>query len=168
MVALLSVSVVETLRLSSRPEAADTFRAAPLATSADVFHGVRKAALVRVALPAGVAMVALIGFAVPGGRESLVTAVPLVLAIPTISLLPGIAGPYLPLSKPVVMGEVGGTNAFLMFAGMLMMAGVAVAGYLARRAGLLVPFVAIEATVLLAAHASALRTIRRCPIDGLA
>ena len=66
------------------------------------------------------------------------------------------------------MGEVGGTNAFLIFAGMLMMAGVAVAGYLARRAGLLVPFVAMEATVLLAAHASALRTIRRCPLDGLA
>ena len=70
MVALLSVSVVETLRLSSRPEAADTFRAAPLATSADVFHGVRKAALVRVALPAGVAMVALIGFAVPGDARA--------------------------------------------------------------------------------------------------
>lgn len=163
MVALLSVSVVETLRVSSQHAAADVFRAAPLRSAGSLFLGVRKAALFYVALPAGLVMAALIAVTFRGGREGLIAGIPLVLSIPTISLIPGVLGDYVPLARPVVHGEIASQNMIVMFGGMLAMGAFAVAGFLAFRANLVLPVAAGETVILLAVHTAALKTIRSRP-----
>jgi hypothetical protein len=163
MVAMLSLSVVETLRLSTQPAAADVFRAAPLRSAGALFHGVRKAALLYVALPAGLAMSALAGLTFRGGREGLVAGIPLLLAIPTLSLVPGTLGDYVPLSKPPVRGEAGSASVALMFGGMLAMGALGVVGFFAQRANVILPVAAAETVLLAAAHAAALKVIRSRP-----
>lgn len=163
MAGLLAVSVVEILRVSSRTEAADLFAVAPLATTAGLFHGTRKAALAWATLPSVLAMAALVLFLFPGGAESLLAAIPLVLAIPTLSLVSGLAGDYRPLASAVVRGEVGGQATSLAFGGMLVMTALAAVGYFSFRSGFLLPVIAVELPLLAALHALALRSIRSRP-----
>jgi hypothetical protein len=166
MVALLSVTVVETLRVSSQHAAADVFRMAPLESACGLFHGVRKAALFYVALPAGLAMATLIAFTFRGGRDGLVAGIPMILAIPTISLLPGVLGDYVPLSRPAVQGEIGSQAAVLMFGGMLVMGVLGVIGFLASRANLVVPVAAGELAILGLVHVAASKAIRSRPFPA--
>lgn len=163
MVALVSVSVTETLRVSSQHAAAEVFRAAPLESAGGLFHGARKAALFYVALPTGLVMAALIAITFQGGRDGLIAGVPLILSIPTVSLIPGVLGDYVPLSRPVVHGDVASRTMILMFGGFLAIGAFAVAGFLAFRANLVLPVAAVEVVVLAVAHAAALKAIRSRP-----
>jgi hypothetical protein len=166
MIATLSLSVVETLRVSSHHPAADVFRSAPLATAGQLFQGVRMASLLFVALPAGIAMAVLIALTFRGGREGLIAGIPLVLAIPTISLLPGALGDYLPLSRPAVQGEIGGQTAALMLGGTVLMGGLAVVGFFAFRSGRLIPVVIAESILLAVVHVAASKAIRSRPFPA--
>jgi hypothetical protein len=166
MVALVALSVEETLRVSSQHAAADIFRFAPLESASGLFHGVRKAALIFVALPAGLVTIALVAFTHRGGLENLVPGVPMVLAIPTISLLPGLTGSYAPLSSPVVHGEIGSQTVVLMFGGMILMGVLGVVGFFASRANVVVPVAVGELAVLGLVHVAASKAIRSRPFSA--
>src|SRR5207302_6749397 len=125
----MPMSALETLRLSSHYAAAEIFAIAPLSSAAPVFHGVRKAILYYLLLPAILVAGALIGYLAPGGRAGLWLAVPGLIAIPTISLLPGWMEEYLPLSRPAARGEQSSRNMGLLFVTMIVMLAVVGASY---------------------------------------
>ena len=131
MLGTMPMSALETLRMSSHFAAADIFGVAPLASAAPIFHGVRKAIIYYLLLPSICVAGILIGYLAPGGRESLLLAVPGLLAIPTLSLLPGVADNYLPLSRPATRGEQYSRNMGLLFLTMFAMLGVVGVSWLA-------------------------------------
>jgi hypothetical protein len=166
MLAVVAVSALETLRVSSQHAAADVFRAAPLESAWGLFQGVRKAVFVFVALPAGLVVTALVAFVIPGGRSDMIAGIPMILAIPTVSLLPGVVDTYVPLSRPVVHGEIAGQTAVLMFGGMILTGVLGVIGFFASRAGLIVPVVAGELAVLGLVHVAVSKAIRSRPFPA--
>jgi ABC-2 type transport system permease protein len=166
MLGVVAVSVEETLRVSSQHAAANVFRAAPLESAWGLFEGVRKAAFVFVVLPAGLVVTAFVVFAIPGGRADMIAGIPMLLLIPTVSLLPGLVDSYVPLSKPVVHGEVAGRTAVLMFFGMLLTGVLGVVGFLASRADAIIPVVVGELAVLGLVHVAASKAIRSRPFPA--
>ena len=101
---------MEALRISSHPVASELFAVVPIAGTAGVFHGVRKAAIWYV-LPALGLSLALALAIVPGG---IVLALPGVFALPVLALVPGLFGPYVPLSLPKALGQQAIANALLL------------------------------------------------------
>ena len=161
----MPMSALETLRMSSHYAAADIFAIAPLSSAAPVFHGVRKAILYYLLLPAICVAGALIGYLAPGGRAGLWLAVPGLIAIPTISLLPGWMDEYLPLSRPPAQGEQSSRNMGLLFVTMIVMLAVVVGSYLAWSAGLLWVLVIVELAVVTLVHRAFGRVIRNRQLE---
>ena len=124
MLGSIPISALETLRMSPHYAAADIFAVAPLSSAAPVFHGVRKAIIFYLLVPSICLAGILFAYLAPGGRESLLLAVPGLIAIPTLSLLPGLVEEYLPLSRPAARGEQSARNMGLVFLTMLAMLGV--------------------------------------------
>ena len=169
MLGTMPMSALETLRMSAHYAAADIFVIAPLSSAAPVFHGVRKATLYYLLLPAICIAGLLIVYLNPGGRDSLLLAVPGLIAIPTISLLPGVVFEYLPLSRPAARGEQSSRNMGLMFVNMFVMAAVMAGSYLAWSFGFLWLLIVIELVVMGLVHWGFSRTIRNrqlVPTDG--
>ena len=131
MLALMPYQALQTLQMSQHYLAADIFSIAPLASAAPVFHGVRKATIVYLLLPALSIAALLIGVLVPGGRQGLQLALPGLVAIPLLSLGPGLMEDYLPLSRPASRGDQSSRNMGLMFFSMMAMAIVMGAAYIA-------------------------------------
>lgn len=156
----MPISALETLRMSSHYAAADIFAVAPLSSAAPVFHGVRKAIIYYLLAPAICIAGILIAYLTQGGRDSLLLAVPGLIAIPTLSLLPGLAEEYLPLSRPPARGEQSSRNMVLMFLTMLAMLGVVGVSWLAWSLGYLLALVAIELVVMGLLHWIFNRAIR--------
>src|SRR5882724_7663404 len=130
MLGTMPMSALETLRMSSHYAAAEIFAIAPLASAAPVFHGVRKATIYYLLVPAVFIATILIVYLAPGGIQGLLLALPGVLAIPVVSLMPGLLEEYLPLSRPAARGEQSSRNMTLMFLTMFAMAGVLAVAYL--------------------------------------
>lgn len=101
---------LEALRISSHPVASELFAIVPIAGTKAIFHGVRKAALWYV-VPGLALSVAISAVSQRGG---LVLAVPGIMALPVLSLIPGLFGPYVPLARPKGRGQQAIANAVLL------------------------------------------------------
>src|SRR5260370_22066194 len=124
MVGMMPIQAMQTLQMSQHYLAADIFAIAPLPSAAPVFHGVRKATIYYLLVPAFVIATILIAYLAPGGSPGLLLALPGVVAIPVVSLISGLMEEYLPLSRPAARGEQSSRNMSLMFLTMFAMAGV--------------------------------------------
>jgi hypothetical protein len=133
MLALLPYQALQTLQMSQHYLAADIFAIAPLQTAAPVFHGVRKAAIIYLLVPALTVAGLLIAYLTPGGLRGLQLALPGLLVIPVLSLAPGLMEDYLPLSRPAARGEQSSRNIGLMLVSMVAMTIVLAAAYLASQ-----------------------------------
>lgn len=105
MTAIVSITVLELLRIGSQPVAADLFAYSPIAEPERIFHGVRKAAIVFIQLPilAYVTIVAFVALRETPGL--LLCALPAVLIMPPMSLVAGMVGDYVPFSAATRTGE---------------------------------------------------------------
>jgi len=164
MLAMLPYQALQTLQMSQQYLAADIFAIAPLPSAAPVFHGVRKATILYLLLPAlGIAGL-LIGYIAPGGLRGMALALPGLLAIPVISLAPAMTRDYLPLSRPAARGDQSSRNVGLMFVSMLSMGMVLAVTYFARQFGVLGYMIAIELVVISAVYYLMNRAIRNRPL----
>lgn len=137
---------LEALRISSHPTASELFAHVPLAGTAAVFHGARKAAVWYV-VPSFLATIALALMIVPGG---LVLAVPGILALPVFSLIPGLFGPYVPLALPKARGQQAIANTVLLAVSTGLLAILVTTTLAASRRGRLLELYVGELLVLLA------------------
>jgi hypothetical protein len=160
MCALVPVTVMELLRISANPAAADLFLYAPIEGGARLFHGVRKAAIVFVQAPLLLYLGLVSIWAKHSEPGQLWLALPALLAMPTFSLLPGLTGEYLPLSAAARTGQrsmqFAITFAVMIPAGLL--GGLA---YLAQKEGLLWLLLAVELAGMIALHALLRRVVAR-------
>ncbi len=160
MLATMPLSALGTLRMSSHHAAAEIFAVAPLPSAAPVFHGVRKATIYYLLVPAIFIAGVLFVFIGAAGRDALLLAVPGLIAIPTISLLPGLVGGYLPLSRPAARGAQSSGNMLLLYLTMIAMVAVGGVTYLAWILGYLWALVAVELPLVMLANWIICRAIR--------
>ena len=171
MLGIMPVQALLTLRMSQQYPAADIFAVAPLATAAALFHGVRKAVICYLLIPALVIAAVLLGYLAPGGTKGLVLALPGVVALPVLSLIPALTEEYLPLSRPASRGEQYSGSMTLMFVTMLALAVVLFAAFLAWQFGIIWYVLSIEIVVVALLYWSFNRIINRRTLvragDGL-
>jgi ABC-2 type transport system permease protein len=161
MTGTIPFSTLETMRMSSHHAAADVFRAAPIESSAPIFHGVRKAVIAFVEIPVACVAVLLLLFRSPSPASGIALAIPVLVALPTMSLAPGLFGSYLPLSMEPRRGRQSGQH-ILVVLGTLAFAGTLIGlSELALRGGLLEYFVPVEIAGVAFVHVLLLRVIRR-------
>ena len=86
--------------------------------------------------------------------------IPALLALPTMSLLDGLAGDYIPLSLPPTGGRQGAINVGMVVVGLLWNGAFLVGAFLADRAGMFWVLVGVELMVLAVVHPLMLRGIR--------
>jgi len=161
-IGMLTNTAMATLKMSPQYAAGDVFRYAPLASSAAIFHGARKAVIVGFVLPAFAMIVPVLWFTVRQ-HQLLLTILPVLAAMPTLSLINGLVGDYVPLSVPMTIGRQGAMNILYMSLGALAAAGISAVSVLSIRMGWFWPFLAIEVVVLAGIHAVLLRGIRVRP-----
>ena len=149
MLSMLPYQALQTLQMSQHYLAADIFAITPLATAASVFHGVRKATIVYLLLPALAVAGLLTGYLSQGGLQGLQLALPGLLLIPVLTLVPGLVEDYLPLSRPAARGDQTSRNLGLMFVSMIAMTIVLAATYIAWKLEVLWYMLAIEALVVI-------------------
>jgi len=137
MLGIMPYQALQTLQMSQHYLAAEIFGIAPLASAAPVFHGVRKATIVYLLLPSLCVVGLLLGYLAPGGSQGLQLGVPGMIAIPVMSLLPGLTEDYLPLSRPAVRGDQSSRNIGVMFMSMIAMTMVLGVAYIASVFGVL-------------------------------
>ena len=159
MGAMLPASSMMTLKTSTHFMAGEVFRYTPLAGTAALFHGVRKATLLFMALPVLLISGTLL-LAVLHDRTWLIAIVPAVVLLPTFSLIEGLVGDYLPLSQPPQMGRQGAINIGLYLMSVLLVGGLSAAGWFAHRMGWFGILIGVELAVVVALHLTLLRGIR--------
>jgi len=159
MVGTLPVTAMMTFKMSPHYEAAELFLYAPLRGTASLFHGVRKAMLLLLALP-GLAVSGAILWFGSSDHHGFLLALPALMAVPTLSLLDGLAGDYLPLSIAPTGGRQGAVNVGVMVVGFLALALFAGAAILAEARGWFPALLVGEAAVLALVHPLLLRGIR--------
>ena len=160
MCALVPMTVMDLLRLSANPAAADLFLYAPIDGGARLFHGVRKAAIALVQVPLLVYLTLVSVWAMRGAPDRLWLALPALLAMPTLSLLPGLTGEYLPLSSAARTGQR--TLHIMITFAVMIPAGIM--GFLAvwaQKEGLLWIMLGVELALMIALHALLLRIVAR-------
>jgi ABC-2 type transport system permease protein len=166
MAALTTMLAMIAMRMSPHYEAAELFHRAPLASTAPLFHGARKAVLAFFVLPAVAAAGAILWFA-QSDHATLRFAVPGLIMLPTMTLVGGLRGDWLPFELPLVVGEQAATVAggamgwgFLSFMGVIaVMALSLVAVNIGRWLGFM-PVVGVLVVLLIVTHVFMLRTIR--------
>jgi len=167
MMGILPLIVTESLRMSSQHAAAEIFVVSPVAGVGQIFHGVRKAAILCVMLPLLVVCGGLSVGLAPSPGQAFLRALPALIALPTLSLGSALSGAYLPFSRPVVRGGPMSRNAVLMILAMISMGGLLGLAQLAWRSGVYGYFLAVEAVVLLVIHRVFTRIISRQPMPQL-
>jgi ABC-2 type transport system permease protein len=160
----LPIMAMETLRTSSQAAAADIFAVAPLRSSASIFFGVRKATIVYLLGPALCVAAGMIALLLPGGHTGIVLAIPGLVALPVISLLPACVGSYLPLSRPPQVGSQASKNVTVMFGAMLTMGILAGASYAAWKMKVLWVLLVIEIPIVAVIYRALVRYIKRRPL----
>jgi hypothetical protein len=160
MCALVPMTVMDLLRLSTNPAAADLFLYAPIEGGARLFHGVRKAAIVCVQAPLLIYLCLVSALALRSQPEQLWLMLPALLAMPTLSLLPGLTGEYLPLSAAA---RTGGRSLHIaiIFAVMVPAGLLGVLAHMAQEAGLLWLLLGVELVLLIALHALLRKIVAR-------
>ena len=159
MISLLPANALFMLKTSSQFAAADLFRYAPLASTAGLFHGARKAVLLFLSAPV-LAIAAGLLTLVVRDRAWLMAALPAVLLLPTLSLIEGMHGNFLPFSLPPVTGRQGALQITLYLVTAVLVAGLSALGWAAQRAGWFWPMVGVELVLVALLHAALLRGIR--------
>jgi hypothetical protein len=164
MLGVMPYQALQTLQMSQHYLAADIFAIAPLTSAAPVFHGVRKATIFYLLLPSlGVAGL-LIGYLAPGGAQGLFLALPGIIVIPVMTLLPGLIEDYLPLARPAVRGDQSTKNIGVMFMSMIAMTIVLGAAYIASALGVLWYMIAFEFVVVALVYYLMNQVIRKRPL----
>lgn len=160
MTALVPLTVLEVLRVSPNPAAADLFLYAPIEGGARIFHGVRKAAIVTVQLPLLLYLLAVSTYVLHDDLQRLWFVLPALCALPTLSLLPGVSGEYLPLSAAARTGQrtLQTLLSFLVLVPAALLGGLA---YFAQQNGLLWLMLALEVSIMVVLHALLLRLVAR-------
>jgi len=164
MLGMMPLQALQTLQMSQNYLAADIFAIAPLASAAPVFHGVRKAAICYLLVPALCIAAILIGYVTPGGWQGFILALPGVMAIPVMSLVPALMHEYLPLSRPATRGEQSSRNISLMFLTMFAMGGVLAVSFAAWTFGVIWYLLAGELVVTVLLHRFLNRVIKNRPL----
>jgi hypothetical protein len=159
MVGTLPATAMMTFRMSPHYAAAELFRYVPIHGSASLFHGVRKAMLTLLMLPALAVGGALLWFGTID-HQRLLLGIPALLAIPTLSLMDGLTRDYLPLAIAPVGGRQGALNIGMMMFGFIWLATFAGLGTLAQAQGWFWQMVAGEVAVIAVVHPLMLRGIR--------
>jgi hypothetical protein len=159
MASMLPASTMLTLKMSPHFAAADVFRYAPLRGTAAVFHGVRKAAIAFMLIPV---LVVSVGILLAALRDFtwMIAVVPALLVMPTLTLIEGLTGDYLPLSLPPTTGRQSAINIGLYLLSTLIAGGLSVAGFFARRSGWFGLLLGVELVIVIGLHAALLRGIR--------
>ncbi len=163
MAGTLPMTALMTLKVSAQHAAADVFHFAPLRGTAPVFHGVRKAAILYLMLPA-LAVSWLILWSTVRDHERLLMTLPALVPLPTYSLIGGLMGDYLPLSVPPTVGRQGAANLGAMLIGGLSVGLLTALAWVARRHGWFWHLVAVETVVVAIVHLLLLRGIRARPL----
>ena len=166
MAAMLPASTMLTLKTSTNFAAGEVFRYAPLPGTAALFHGVRKASIIFMTLPVLLVSAVLL-VAVLRDRSWLIAVVPGLLILPTLSLIEGLTGDYLPLSQPPQTGRQGAINIGLYIASVAVVGGLSAAGWFARRQGWFGPLIGVEIVLVALLHVALLRGIRARPLTPL-
>ncbi|HKQ59242.1 MAG TPA: hypothetical protein VJY35_15375, partial [Candidatus Eisenbacteria bacterium] len=159
IVGTLPATTMMTFKMSPHYLAAELFRYAPMHGTASLFHGVRKAMLLFLVTPALVLAGTLLwlGTADP---HTLRIAIPALLSIPTLSLLDGLTGDYLPLSIAPTSGRQGAIGVGIMIVGFMLLAAFGGIAAVADAQGWFWQLVAAEVVLLSIAHPLLLRVIR--------
>jgi hypothetical protein len=156
---ILPATVMMTLKMSPQYAAADLFHYSPLRGTASIFHGVRKAILVLLVVPGLIASGLILWFGLHD-PTSLTMAVPALIALPTLSLVDGLAGNYLPLSVPPTGGRQGAINLGMMLIGGVWLAIAIGLSLWAERGHWFWQLVGVEVLVLAIIHPLLLQGIR--------
>jgi hypothetical protein len=160
MCALVPMTILEVLRISANPAAADLFLYAPIEGGARLFHGVRKAAIVFVQAPLLLYLTLVSAYVLRSQPGQLWLALPALLAMPTFSLLPGLTGEYLPLSAASRTGQRTAQTA-IMFLVMVPAGLLGFLSFLAQKAGLLWVLLAGELVAMIVLHTLLLKIVAR-------
>jgi len=163
MLGTLPVTALETLRTHSQAVAADIFAVTPLTSAAPIFFGARKATLLYLLLPVLSLSALLIAILVPVRWDGILLVLPGVVAIPTVSLIPGCLGQYLPLSQTPRAGGQVTRNTIVLMTTMLTMGFVVATTYIASKLHMLWILVAIELAAILVVHRVLNHLIRSKP-----
>jgi ABC-2 type transport system permease protein len=155
----LPATAMMTFKMSPQYLAADLFRYVPIRGTASLFHGVRKAMLLFLTVPGVLVSGSILWFGLPD-RRILLLAIPALAAIPTLSLVDGLAGDYLPLSIAPTSGRQGAINIGIMIASFVTLAVLAGLATVAQASGWLWQMAAIELAALAILHPLMLRGIR--------
>jgi ABC-2 type transport system permease protein len=164
MAGTLPASAMMTFKMSPQYQAADLFRYAPIRGTASLFHGVRKAMILFLAVPGVLVGGTILWFGLPDHRV-LLLAIPALMAIPTLSLIDGLAGDYLPLSMAPTSGRQGAINMGIMIASFVTLAVLAGLAAWAQATGWLWQMAGVELAALLVLHPLLLRGIRIRELD---
>jgi hypothetical protein len=159
----LPASAMMTLKMSLHHAAADLFRYAPITGTASIFHGVRKAILLFLVTPCLLVSGLAIWFFQTDHHTLLIT-LPALLALPSLSLVNGLAGSYLPLSMAPAGGRQGAINVGMILIGGVWLVSFSVLAILGDRYGWYWQMVALEVVALAVLHPLLLRGIRARPL----
>lgn len=159
----IPASVMMTLKASPHHAAADIFRYVPISGTAPIFHGVRKASLVVLTAPALLVSGTMLWFGLPDHRTLLI-ALPALMALPTLSLVSGLGGDYIPLSLPPTAGRQGAIQLGTMLIGGIGGVVFVTLGIIGERSQWFWNLLVIEAAVLALFHPLLLRGIRVRPL----
>jgi len=163
MLGQLPIIAMETLRVSSQAAAADIFATAPLESGASVFLGVRKATIFYLMVPALCLATGLLVFVIHS-RSALLLALPGLVAIPLVSLLPACVDTYLPLSRSPQIGTQSAKNTTLMLGTMLTMGILVGISYVASEENLLSILLTVEIAVVVTVYWLLKRHIQSRPL----
>ena len=157
----MPLMALETLRISANPLAAEIFRSAAMISGGAIFLGVRKAILVLIVFPVVVAVVVMMLLLALDATTSMQIVFTGMIALPTISLLPGIVGSYVPLAKPLTIGSQASRNGLVMILSITSVVVIATIANLAWELGYYWWMLAAEVVVLLVVH-----ILRWCIFDA--
>jgi hypothetical protein len=110
---LIPVMGLTLMQYSQQWQAADLFRAAPIAGPAPLCHGARRAVLCLLTLPV-VLIFGLIAWVLRGQASSLALLLPGVIALPVFALVPNLRGGGVPLSLPTEEAKSAGRGATMI------------------------------------------------------
>jgi len=163
MAGMLPTMTLESLRTSTQSAAADLFHYVPLESSASLFHGARKAAILWIAAPM-LALAFVIMLASTRTWTPVVLTLPALVVLPTLSMLDGLLGEYLPLSRAPESGRQTAIQIGVAMLTLSVMLGLFFVGTAARRLHVFVPMLALELVVVVAGHLALLKVIRERPL----
>lgn len=157
--AMVPIQALLLLHRSEHWRAAAVFRAAPLVHWTPLFHGARKAVLCWLCLPVLTLIASVIALA-RGSWLPVVLALPMLVVLMVCSLIPGVIGPWLPLSQP--NQDQRDTSIGCLVYGVVTLAAAAVGGLAtwAQHLGWLWPFLGLTMAAGLGLQALLARRMR--------